>query len=182
MDNPTRRSVLKTQTAAAHQALDDMIGGFTDLDAYRRYLAGMARFRLPLEVWLRQQAPLPSDLGDWQPEFYTADILADLEDLTVELPEAATPFAPPAGDGVIGLHYVLEGSALGARLLAKRSEKIGLSAERGARHIFRQAGNLSSWRTFSDRMERMWVYDDRAAAAWANYTFAYARNAFESPF
>ncbi|SMC39828.1 biliverdin-producing heme oxygenase [Rhizobium sp. RU36D] len=182
MDNPSRRSVLKMQTAAAHQALDDMIGGFGDLEAYRHYLVGMARFRLPLESWLKQQDPVPAELGDWQPEYYGDDILADLDDLAISPPDAAKPFAPPAGEGLIGLLYVLEGSALGARLLAKRSENIGLSASHGARHIFRQAGNLSSWRTFSDRMERMCVYDDRASSAWANFTFAYARNAFESPF
>ena len=80
----------------------------------------------------------------------------------------------------VGLLYVLEGSSLGARLLAKRAEALGFSADFGARHLFSQARNFSNWRAFSDRMENVRGYDDRAAARWANTAFDYARDAFES--
>lgn len=180
MELPPRRTALKRETAASHQALDDLIGDFTTRDAYARYLHGMARFRAPIEAWLQHQS-MPDELEDWRPEFYGEDIIRDLADLGNRQPDKGATFAPPPGAGLMGLLYVLEGSALGARLLAKRAERLDLTADFGARHLFRQAGNFVSWRTFSDRMEKVWVYDDSAAAAWANATFAYARNAFEGP-
>lgn len=180
MDLLPRRHELKTRTAEAHQALDDMIGAFDGAEAYARYLCGMARFRLPIEAWLKDQ-PMPAGLEDWNPGLYGEEILADLDDLEIDGPLAPLPFLPPSGDGLIGLLYVLEGSALGARLLAKRAEAIGYAEDFGARHLFHQARNLLNWRAFSDRMEKVWVYDEQAAVAWANTAFDYARNAFESP-
>lgn len=179
MDLPPRRLGLKSQTAAAHQALDDLIGNFDTQQDYADYLSGMARFRLPVEAWLLDKA-MPDELGDWRPAVYGAQIVADLADLAIGPPVEFHPFNPPSGNGLIGLLYVLEGSALGARVLAKRAEAIGYSAEFGAQHLFHQARNFSSWRAFSDRMEKVWVYDEQAAVAWANTAFDYARNAFES--
>ena len=179
MDLPPRRLGLKTQTAAAHQALDALIGDFSTPQAYARYLHGMARFRLPVEAWLEDKS-MPEELGEWRPGAYGTEIADDLADLGIDTPAQLEPFVPPPGNGLIGLLYVLEGSALGARVLAKRAENIGFSADFGARHLFHQARNFSSWRAFSDRMEKVWVYDEQAAVAWANTAFDYARNAFES--
>lgn len=179
MDHSPRRLDLKTQTAVAHQALDTMIGSFDTPASYARYLAGMARFRLPVEAWLAVQ-PLPDGFEDWQPGLYGEELLADLEHLGLDVPTDLPPFAPPSGAGLIGLLYVLEGSALGARLLAKRAEAIGFTETNGARHLFAQARNFSNWRAFSGRMENVCGYDERAAAAWADTAFDYARNAFES--
>lgn len=179
MDLSPRRLGLKTSTAEAHQALDAMIGSFDTPASYARYLDGMARFRLPVEAWLAVQ-PLPDGFEDWQPGLYGEELLADLEDLGLDVPTDLPPFLLPAGDGLVGLLYVLEGSALGARLLAKRAETLGFTDERGARHLFAQARNFSNWRAFSGRMENVCGYDERAAAAWADTAFDYARNAFES--
>ncbi|PYB73230.1 heme oxygenase [Rhizobium wuzhouense] len=179
MDLSPRRLGLKTSTAEAHHALDTMIGSFDTPASYARYLDGMARFRLPVEAWLATQ-PLPPGFGDWQPGLYGEDLLADLQDLDIPLPTDLPPLELPDGDGLIGLLYVLEGSALGARLLAKRAEAIGFTEQRGARHLFAQARNFSSWRAFSARMENVCVYDERAASTWADTAFDYARNAFES--
>lgn len=179
MDLPPRRTALKEATANAHAALDAMVGSFTTVADYRRYLAGIAAFRLPVETWL-SHVSLPQDFTGWQPGLVGEELKADLADLVTPEPRNERPFTPPEGDGIIGLLYVLEGSSLGARLLAKRAEAIGFSAEFGARHLFSQARNFSSWRAFSDRMENVCVYDDRAAARWANTAFDYARDAFES--
>lgn len=180
MDLPSRRNQLKQATAAAHQSLDDLIGVFDSEQAYRRYLVGMARFRLPIDGWLGTQA-MPVELEDWRPGIYDREMRQDLADLDLDIPEPMHPFAPPPGNGLLGLLYVLEGSALGARLLAKRAEKLGYTDCFAARHLFSQARNLSNWPAFSSRMERVCVYDQQAAAAWANTAFDYARRAFESP-
>jgi heme oxygenase len=179
MDLAPRRSDLKQATSQAHQALDDMIGSFESEEDYARYLCGMARFRLPVEAWLSAR-PLPEGFDDWQPGLYGDELIADLAVFGLAPPDDMPEFAPPAGDGLLGLLYVLEGSALGARLLAKRAEAIGFSETNGAQHLFAQARNFSNWRAFSARMENVCVYDKRAAAAWADTAFDYARNAFES--
>ena len=179
MDLAPRRLGLKTRTADAHHALDTMIGSFDTPAAYTRYLDGMARFRLPVEAWLETQ-PLPAGFEDWRPGLYAEELLGDLGDLGIAVPPDLPPFILPEGDGLMGLLYVLEGAALGARLLAKRAEAIGFTETNGARHLFAQARNFSNWRAFSARMENVCVYDETAAAAWADTAFDYARNAFES--
>ena len=179
MDLSPRRFGLKAGTAEAHHALDTMIGDFDTPAAYARYLIGMARFRLPVEAWLSKQ-PLPAGFEGWQPGIYGDELRADFEDIGAAVPSQTVAFTPPPGNGIIGLLYVLEGSALGARLLAKRAEGLGYSPERGARHLFAQARNFSNWRAFSMRMENVCVYDEQAAATWANTAFNFARNAFES--
>ncbi len=179
MQLPPRRDALKQATASAHAALDEMVGGFATVADYRRYLQGIAAFRLPVEAWLSTNA-LPQAFDDWQPGLVHEELKADLSDLDTPEPVVDRPFSPPEGEGVVGLLYVLEGSSLGARLLAKRAEALGFSADFGARHLFSQARNFSNWRAFSDRMENVRGYDDRAAARWANTAFDYARDAFES--
>ncbi|MBC2774066.1 biliverdin-producing heme oxygenase [Rhizobium sp. AQ_MP] len=179
MELPPRRTALKEATSQAHAALDAMVGNFKTLDDYKRYLTGIATFRLPVEAWL-SQTDLPAELDGYQPHMVQSELEADLADLDTARPKNQPAFHPPEGEGVVGLLYVLEGSSLGARLLAKRAEALGLSAEFGARHLFSQARNFSSWRAFSDRMENVRVYDDQAAARWANTAFDYARSAFES--
>ncbi|MFN3830963.1 MAG: biliverdin-producing heme oxygenase [Allorhizobium sp.] len=179
MELPPRRTALKEATAEAHAALDAMVGHFQTLDDYKLYLTGIASFRLPVEAWL-SQTRLPADLDGYAPHMVQPELEADLADLQAPEPKNQQAFRPPEGDGVVGLLYVLEGSSLGARLLAKRAEALGLSANFGARHLFSQARNFSSWRALSERMENVRGYDDRAAARWANTAFDYARSAFES--
>lgn len=179
MDLPPRRTALKEATASAHAALDALVGSFTSVADYRRYLSGIAAFRLPVEAWL-SSAPLPPAFAGWQPGLVRDELKADLADLEAPEPTVARPFMPPDGDGIVGLLYVLEGSSLGARLLAKRAEALGFSGDFGAKHLFSQARNFSNWRAFLERMENVGGYDDRAAARWANTVFDYARNAFES--
>ncbi len=153
MDLPPRRNALKEATSSAHAALDALVGGFATVGDYRRYLAGIAAFRLPVEAWLSNNA-LPPAFADWEPGLVRDELKADLADLETPEPGIARPFAPPEGEGVVGLLYVLEGSTLGARLLAKRAETLGFSADFGARHLFLQAGTFqtggrsrSVWRT-----------------------------------
>jgi heme oxygenase (biliverdin-IX-beta and delta-forming) len=179
MELPPRRTALKEATADAHAALDALVGSFQSLDDYRRYLSGIAAFRLPVEAWL-SSADMPQELDGYEPHLVHRELEADLADLDTPPPTHRPAFIPPDGAGVIGLLYVLEGSSLGARLLAKRAEALGLSAEFGARHLFSQARNFASWRAFSQRMENVRGYDERTAARWANTAFDYARCAFES--
>ncbi|MFN3321081.1 MAG: biliverdin-producing heme oxygenase [Allorhizobium sp.] len=110
---PPRRDALKQATASAHAALDEMVGGFATVADYRRYLQGIAAFRLPVEAWLSTKA-LPQVFSDWQPGLVHEELKADLSDLDTPEPVVDRPFSPPEGEGVVGLLY-------GAgRLIARR--------------------------------------------------------------
>ncbi|KAA3517459.1 biliverdin-producing heme oxygenase [Agrobacterium vitis] len=180
-----RRRLLKEATADAHAELDAVIGDFSSPAAYRAYLLGMARFRLPLEEMIAQQdpqAPFISWQGTWKPVMIGHGLRADLQTLELEDERwQSTVPQPEAAEDWLGLFYVLEGSALGAKLLAKRAALLGYGPTHGGAHLFAQAGNFSSWPAFLDLMEELRDLDEGKLVAFANATFAYAYAAFESP-
>lgn len=78
----------------------------------------------------------------------------------------------------MGVHYVLEGSALGARVLCKQVEALGLHRAYGARHLWAQAETLEGWRSFLDLLTRH-DGDEDALFAGANAAFNAAAGAME---
>ena len=175
-----RRLMLRQGTADAHSALDTMIGPFTSQKAYEAYLRGMARFRLPIEDMIAQHAPIDL-LQNWHPAMIRNEIRADLAALGLQEDLAASPPpVPQALEEWLGVFYVLEGSSLGAKLLAKRAQALGLSATTGAAHLFTQAGNFLSWTSFIAVMEGVGDVDEARMIVWANTTFNHAHRAFES--
>lgn len=175
-----RRLMLRQGTAEAHSALDTMIGPFSSHRAYEAYLRGMARFRLPIEEMIAQHAPMEM-LQNWHPAMIRDDIRADLTVLGLQDSDhLATPPVPQALEEWLGVFYVLEGSSLGAKILAKRAQALGLDATTGAAHLFAQAGNFSNWTAFMTVMENVGDVDEARMVLWANTTFGYAYTAFES--
>lgn len=74
----------------------------------------------------------------------------------------------------MGVHYVLEGSALGARVLCKRVASLGMHRKHGARHLWAQAES-DTWRAFLDAlMQRTHRTDSDALIAGANAAFTNA--------
>lgn len=167
-----RRQLLRTRTSAAHEALDAAVGNLDSLPLYRRYLRGLQAFRVAAE------ALLPEALGDWRPGRISALMREDMADLGVEP-------APPARiegiDGAserLGLLYVLEGSALGARLLRRQAAALGLGASNGARHLEAQAGSLDGWHRFLQILDETPDFDAATAIAGAEAAFAAALSCF----
>lgn len=78
----------------------------------------------------------------------------------------------------MGVHYVLEGSALGARILCKQVEALGLHREHGARHLWAQAETLLTWRGFLDLLSQH-DGDEGELIAGANAAFEAAADAME---
>ena len=80
---------------------------------------------------------------------------------------------------MVGVLYVLEGSSLGARVLVKAAAEMGLSAEFGARHLFRQAGDRDAWRSFVAMMAAALdaPSHDAANATFNAFADAYSRMA-----
>ena len=178
MPTTPRRWMLRERTSAAHSAVDAAIGAFGDLTGYTAYLQSIAAFRQPLE---RQWAAFacPPGLAGGRPTAVGAAISADLVDLGV--PPSSRPAGDLAlrGDGLFGALYVLEGSALGARLLFERAKTLGLSSEFGARHLALLSRSIEGWRGFLDRLEAAEPFDIDQAVETSVAVFARARAAFE---
>ena len=168
----SRRNHLRIATREAHEQLDAMVGSLDSRAAYRSYLAGIAGFRLPVEHRITEAGnPYATDL-------IGAEIGLDLAHMDVTPPLSGEFELPRGESAMLGLLYVIEGSALGARLLVRYAEAIGLDEASGAAHLFRQAGNLSGWKSFVEALESAEDYDARSALDSALSTFAFARRAF----
>lgn len=177
MTNTSRRWLLRERTAEAHAAVDAAIGGFDDLASYGTYLRSIAAFRWPIEDRL-STVNWPAALVDWRPAQVSDAIAADLADLGISPHPPRDEILPLDGDGLFGALYVLEGSALGARLLLRRAEAIGMSATHGARHLALLSSNLDGWRGFLSRLEQAEPFDLESALKASLATFNSARLAF----
>lgn len=110
---------VRAATHATHEALDALLPvGLRDLRDYRRYLGAL----LPLAEWLAQGARggWPADVSGWEDARRLDCLRADCDALGVT--------AAPADEASstdwphwLGGCYVIEGSALGARLLARHA-------------------------------------------------------------
>jgi heme oxygenase len=115
----TLRNALRAATAEAHQTLDATFSTF-DLqsrDGYRHFLEASGAALLPLEAALTA-AGIAGIVPDWAQRVRSAALTADLAALNGTLrPLAMREDFTEAG--MLGAAYVLEGSRLGARMLAK---------------------------------------------------------------
>lgn len=145
MKDISLRRVLLAETRDLHDRLDRAVGSLADADAYRAFLSGSYRFRAAIEPGLGADG--------WQVQHLAPLIAQDLADLGQ--PRPVVPDAPvlagPAAQAAAC--YVLEGSALGARLLARRAADQGFTAHRGARHLAAQTASPQRWRQFLDWLE-----------------------------
>ncbi|WP_295042281.1 biliverdin-producing heme oxygenase [uncultured Paracoccus sp.] len=154
MAKDSLRRVLMTETRDLHDGLDDAIGSFADPASYRAFLSGSYAFRAAVEPALSG--------ADWQVQPLASLIAQDLADL--DLPRPALPDAPVLDSRAAqaAACYVLEGSALGARLLARRAAQQGFTPDHGARHLAAQTASPQRWRQFLD-----WLEDADLSAAQA---------------
>lgn len=169
MKDGSLRCVLMTETRDLHDRLDQAVGSFADAAAYRDFLSGSYRFRAAIEPALKDDG--------WQVQRLAPLIAQDLADL--DQPRPALPDAPllagPAAQGAAC--YVLEGSALGARLLARRAADHGFAADHGARHLAAQTASPHRWRQFLDWLEDADIPVGQAATA-AREVFGLALRAY----
>lgn len=153
------RHSLRSATAAAHDAVDRAFGAFdlADRQRYADFLTAQAAAFLPVEAAIDRSAPLRV-LPDW-PERRRSDSLRD--DLTrlgvvASAQAEMRPFDTP--EALLGAIYVLEGSRLGGRMLA-----------RGVPDAFPQsflsAGNPALWRSLLAVVELNLVTGEQRATA-----------------
>ncbi|MCU4182512.1 biliverdin-producing heme oxygenase [Bosea sp. BH3] len=171
------RGFLREETSALHRELDAIVGVFSSRDSYARFLQGTFRHRAPVESEL---LAVPATLGLSLSRNLIPDLKKDLADLALPVP-AATPFHL-SNDmaSVLGAAYVLEGSALGARVLVKGLDALGFGPEFGARYLSAQASSLDSWRALLVELDRLDRQEWEAAARSARAVFTHAIQAFTS--
>jgi heme oxygenase len=114
---------------AAHDLLDAAMqaaSGWQNRGDYARFLALQHAARVPLEAWLAANAP-----ADLCPPPQTGLLAADLAALDHPLPATRPALAPalsgssPHSGTALGAAWVLAGSALGNRAIAKAVARIG---------------------------------------------------------
>lgn len=120
------RDRLRATTADSHAALDATVAAF-DIErttGYAAFLAASAAALAPLELGL-ERGGVEAWLPDW-PRRARREVLArDLAALGLATPLSPRPVHVPSPAFGAGLLYVLEGSRLGARFLARRARAAG---------------------------------------------------------
>ena len=174
----TFRAQLRAVTAAAHARLDaSMAHGLGDRADYAAYLRGMHGFVASVVPPLQPHAEAWGwDLPDWQDRL--AHDLAAVEPGGCRL--AAERGDATAAADALGALYVMEGSALGARVLLRDATALGYGPERGASFLHLHAGAEGRWPRFLVLLEALGRGMDRGqACTGAERTFHLAERCFE---
>jgi heme oxygenase len=141
---------------------------------YSRYLQATLLARSSVEV--RLAANGVADLYPMWPSrqirHLVEEDLADLEPTTpCHIREGNSSSMSPGA--MLGALYVLEGSALGARVIARRVEGIGMGPTFGARHLAQQSAEPTAWPTFLELLEAttLTAVEDEDCVREAHATF-----------
>lgn len=160
---------LRAATMAAHDLLDTTMqaaSGWQNRGDYARFLALQHAARVPLEAWLDANAP-----HDLCPPPQTGLLAADLAALGHPVLPSRPALAPalprlsPLPGTVLGAAWVLAGSALGNRAIAKAVARIG-----GGRWPIAFLGDramMAFWQDLRFRIERPASPAEAAGAAEA---------------
>lgn len=177
------RSHLRAATMAAHDLLDHAMqaaSGWQNREDYAHFLELQHAARAPLEDWLEHHAP-----ADLQPPRQTPLIARDLERLDKPAPRPAPLFTlGRTGAGhALGAAWVLAGSALGNRSIAKQVSRIGGGDWPTA--FLGDDAMLGFWQALRERIEQHAAPDvadgaTRAATAVFAHFLAVARQGEEA--
>lgn len=176
MKRDSRRFFLRDSTQPYHTELDRLIGPLTSDLAYRRYLKSLAAFRHGAEQAVAATA-WPEILSGWAPVPLSSMMRADLKDLSEIRPALPVFPAPASTSALLGLLYVLEGSSLGARFLARQVCILGYTQDFGARHLTLQTASPENWQDFLQRLDKADDWEADSAASAAQSLFCYALDA-----
>ncbi|MCZ0960226.1 biliverdin-producing heme oxygenase [Paracoccus benzoatiresistens] len=170
MQDGTLRRVLAAATRDLHETLDREIGAFGDVAAYGAFLSGSHAFRAAIEPQLAHSA-------GWRIQTLAPLIAQDLADLGLPVAASCKTLPLPTPAARAAACYVLEGSALGARLLARRAAGLGFAAGHGARHLAEQTASPVRWKQFLAWLEAGGFSVPEASAA-ARDVFGLALRAY----
>lgn len=166
----TLRSHLRATTAPQHARVDTAFSAFQlgQPDGYRAFLLAHAEVLLPLEIAL-EQSGIEAMLEDWPQRSRRQALLEDLAEIGALAPVAPPILAPLSPSACWGVAYVIEGSRLGGRVLARRVADANPCAP--LRYLSHRS-TTPLWPSFLERLEQQEaVADWSQMLAGANDTF-----------
>lgn len=179
--NHDRAASLKQATSRAHEALDADIMRFDPFGSAQRYgcfLQMQYAFHRDVAA-LFEDATLNRLFPHLKERSRLAQVIADLQDVGVPLPDLPAPvfsaasFSLPAA---IGWLYVEEGSNLGGAFLYKMAARLGLHCSHGARHLApHPEGRAPNWRGFVAQLNAVALDASAEAQVIAAACDAFAR-------
>lgn len=112
---------LREGTAIAHERLDGLFAHFdlADANGYRRFLSAHAEALLPTEAAL-EEAGAGATFPDWPARRRAPMLTADLAELGAAPPTTPAVAVDRDPAAIAGTLYVVEGSRLGGRFLARQ--------------------------------------------------------------
>ncbi|WP_158285663.1 biliverdin-producing heme oxygenase [Pseudohoeflea suaedae] len=163
---------LRAETAEAHDELDSAHdgGAFAGLAAYGRFLEAQARIFPVAEAALAASGEYRT-LPDWDRRFRADALIADLATLGIAPPQSM-PFELQDRPGAAtGLAYVLEGSRLGGKLIARKLAQAGLHD--APTSFIAHGADQRFWQSFT-----AWLANRHPDEAFGDAAVASARTAF----
>lgn len=165
------RHHLRQATQAHHARVDAAFTVFdlADAAAYGRFLTVHARVLLPLEAALSGNSTFVS-LPASASRLRSQALKDDLDALRLPLPQSPPANLPADREAVAGICYVLEGSRLGGKILARR---VAAAPAPLPAAFLRQGEDQPLWQTFLGWLEGLpWTPEGLArATAAARTTF-----------
>lgn len=170
---------LRAATTESHAALDARVSGWrigTPL-GYGAFLSASAAALAPLELGL-ERAGVADWLPDWDHRARRDALARDLAALGLDAPSSRAA-AVPSRDFGAGLLYVLEGSRLGARFLARQVR--AADADLPLAYLTHGEGG-DPWRSFLTWLDSIPKvgFETDAAEDGARYGFQCFSDAFET--
>lgn len=153
----TRHKRLSAATDALHEHMHMLVAKaapFTDAERYRLFALVQYRFQAEIDA-LYRRASLQAMIPGLAARSRLGAASADLDDLGVSRPTVPN-IAAPGDYEALGWLFVSEGSRLGAAILAKHAEVLGLSATFGARYLSSPAeGRGRYWQIFTEALDAL---------------------------
>ena len=190
---PSERSKrLTLATRQTHDTLGEKVMGHDPFGSIANY----AHFATAQYLFLTELAALHTDERLIQhipnlPERCRAEqIKADLIDLKIKLPApVAGAVKNPSIAQALGWVFVSEGSKLGAKMLIKQAEGLGLSTTHGARHLAEPVdGRGRNWNSFIEMLDAVELTPEEDAEleqaandAFSRFTFLLEQTYVKQP-
>lgn len=172
-----RAKRLRAASTAMHEQVDNAVmaaAPFASRENYARFLRFQHRLHRRVEA-LYADPELQLVLPDLASRSRFAEVERDFADLGLALPDADEDAPRLPLPEALGWLYVVEGSNMGAAILAKEAVKLGLSDEFGARHLAGHAdGRGLHWRRFTAGLDAATLTPEEDLRAEAAAVAAFA--------
>lgn len=178
----SRAKRLKALTSDVHEGVDRSImsaASFASIERYKQFLAIQFLFHRDVAA-LYAEPRLRAAFPDLAQRCRLPLVVADMEDLSVTAPDGGSPAFVPNAELALGTAlgwlYVAEGSNMGAALLRKEAQKLGLTDDLGARHLApAPEGPARHWRAFVAALDAVALTDGEEKRAEDGARNAFAR-------